>query len=104
MKAGQVVARLAESNRAEIAVPLPAHREYRLVIRMDPSPFPNAPPQHVRVTIDGRDLGTMELTWDPQRVGVYTLTIPAEVGTGRHRLAFSADYLVRNGRRRRDVP
>jgi hypothetical protein len=93
VKAGQVVARLAESNRAEIAVPLPARREYRLVIRMDPLPFPNAPPQRVRVTLDGRDLGTMQLTWDPQRVGAYTLTIPAEVGTGRHRLEFSADYL-----------
>jgi len=94
VKAGQVVARLAEAEHAEIAVPLPARREYRLVIRMDPLPFPNAPPQRVRVSVDGRDLGTLELTWNPQRVGAYTITVPADVGPGRHRLAFTADYLA----------
>ncbi len=90
---GNVVARLQTAERSTLWVPLPARRPYRLVIRMDPIPFDGAPPQRVRVLLDGREIAALALTWNPQRVGAYQIEVPADVVPGgRARLEFVSDY------------
>ena len=94
VRGGNVVARLATGSRSTIWLPLPERRPYRLVIRMDPVPFEDAPPQRVRVFLDRRGVGVFSLNWNPERVGTYIVEIPAEwVSTGPTRLELMADYL-----------
>jgi hypothetical protein len=94
VRGGNVVARLATSPRSTIWLPVPDRRPYQLVIRMDPVPFEDAPPQRVRAFLDGRVVGVFSLTWNPERVGSYAAEIPAEwVSPGWTRLDLMADYL-----------
>jgi hypothetical protein len=59
---------------------------------MDPVPLTAAAVQHVRVLINGREAGAFDLTWDPQRVGAYTIDVPAQAAPGgRARFDFVAD-------------
>jgi hypothetical protein len=91
--AGAVISRFATTERATLMVPFPERRAYHLVIRMDPVPDTAVPSQRVRIVIDGRDSGTFELTWNPERVGAYALELPADaVRPGRATLEFVAEH------------
>jgi len=73
---GNVTTRFATSMSAEIALPLPEQRDYRLVLRVDPIPRDDLPAQRVGVELNGVTLGLLELTWDPDLVGRYELDVP----------------------------
>ncbi len=89
-----MVARLGTGVRSTIWLPLPERRPYRLVIRMDPLPFEEAPPQRVRVFVDRHIIGVFTLDWNPERVGAYTVDIPAGlVPAGRTRLELMPDHV-----------
>lgn len=91
---GSVVARFARAVRATLFVPLPERRGYRLVLRMDPVPDPNTA-QRLRVFVNGREAATFDLAWNPERVGAYTLDLPAsDVLPGRTRVDFVADHVA----------
>jgi hypothetical protein len=48
----------------------------------------------VRVFLDGAALDTVTLSWDPKRVGSYTVDVPASaVNAGRVRIDLVADRL-----------
>ena len=77
VRGGNVIARLATGWRSTIRLPVSERRPYRLVIRMDPLPFEDAPTQRVRVFLDGHAVGVFSLDWNPERVGSYAVDIPA---------------------------
>jgi hypothetical protein len=92
--AGAVVAHFARAPQATLFVPLPERRAYRLVLRMDPVPDPNAG-QRVRVLVNGREAAAFDLAWNPERVGAYTVDLPAsEVSPGRARVEFVTDHVA----------
>jgi 4-amino-4-deoxy-L-arabinose transferase-like glycosyltransferase len=91
---GNVTARMAAGERAALVLPLPERRGYHVMLRMDPLPFAGAPPQRVRVSLDGHPLAEWTLVYSPERVGAYELDIPADlVDPGRARLELAADFV-----------
>jgi 4-amino-4-deoxy-L-arabinose transferase-like glycosyltransferase len=91
---GAVAARFAVSAQPVLYVPLPEARRYRLVFRVDPVPADDAPPQRIQVFLDTRPLGLFALGWDPSRVGMYSLEVPADLANRRlSRLTLVADAL-----------
>ena len=95
VRGGAVVARLSTRRIATIKLPLPERRPYRLVLRMDPIVPDATPPQRVRVFLGGHAVGIFTLTWNPERVGAYTIDIPAGlVPPGRTPLELMVDDLV----------
>ncbi len=93
VQTGAVTARLATAERAEIRVPLPERRAYRLVMRLDPLPFADGRPQRVRVFLDGRQVGAFELVPSVERMGSYTVELSADVvQPGRRRLEFVSEF------------
>jgi hypothetical protein len=96
---GAVAARFALSSQAGVCVPLPEPRPYRLAIRMDPVPSEDAPRQRVHLFLDRQPIAVFPLTWDPGRVGNYTIDIPPSLANrGCAYLAFVADRLQPAGR------
>ncbi len=94
VQAGAVISRFALGERSTLVVPLPEQRDYHLVLRMDPVPLTAAAVQRVRVVINGREAGAFDLTWDAQRVGAYTIDLPArDAPRGRARFEFVADHV-----------
>jgi 4-amino-4-deoxy-L-arabinose transferase-like glycosyltransferase len=92
VQAGAVTSRFALGERSTLVVPLPEQRDYHLVLRMDPVPLTAAVVQRIRVLINGREAGAFDLTWDAQRVGAYTIDLPArDAPRGRARFEFIAD-------------
>ncbi len=93
VRAGAVISRFALDSHAMLFVPLPERRSYHLVIRMDPMPNAGASPLPVRVLVNGRDVATFGVTWNPERIGVYETDLPADVaGAGRTRIDLIADH------------
>ena len=77
-------------------LPLTAGRNYVLTLRLDPFQFDGAPPQTVRVVLDGSNIAELPLQWDESRIGSYTVTLPAwRVREGRNRLELQAAYSTR---------
>jgi len=91
---GNVVARFATQRVATLHLPLSRRRPYSIILRMDPLHDVGAAGQRVRVFLDGAALDTVTLSWDPKRVGSYTVNVPAgAVNPGRVRLDLVADRL-----------
>jgi len=91
---GNVVARFATQRVATLSLPLSRRRPYSIILRMDPLHYEGAAEQRVRVSLDGAALDTVTLLWDPNRVGSYTIDVPAgAVNAGRVRLDLVADRL-----------
>jgi hypothetical protein len=93
---GNVTARVSDGARATLHVPLPSGRPYGLVFRLDPV-TPSAPTQ-IAVLLNRRLVGHLDLRWDPERVGAYTLPLPAGlVGRGDNDLELVADAAIPAG-------
>lgn len=89
---GAVVARFAVTSQATMYVPLPEARPYRLAIRMDP--VPNNPDQRVHVFLDQSLVATIALVWNPDRVGSYSIDVPASLANrSLAKLSFVADSI-----------
>jgi Dolichyl-phosphate-mannose-protein mannosyltransferase len=72
---GNVTVRVTIGERSEVLIPLPAEREYMLTLRADPVRADQ--PQTLNLLFNHRVLRTLELAWDPNRVGTYRITVPA---------------------------
>jgi hypothetical protein len=90
---GNVIARISQTPFPEMWVPLDARQAYELTIRMDPYPAPSgdAGLPSVRVFLNERPVASLELGWNPERVGAYSFDVPAGVAkSGLNRLKFAA--------------
>lgn len=68
--------RVSRTARTSVHIPLPAKRPYAVVLRLDPV----APDRQDRVDVlfNSQLVGRIRLSWDPQRVGAYRISLPAE--------------------------
>ena len=68
--------RVSRGARTTVHFPLPKKREYQVVIRVDPV----APDRQDRLEVlfNSQVIGKIQLSWDPQRVGSYRMTLPAD--------------------------
>jgi hypothetical protein len=93
---GVVISRVIVGERAAIRFPLPEVRPYLLTLRADPA-TPTTPGR-VALLLNGRLLSRFGLALDPQRVGSYSVTVPADVPrAGFNRLELIADAVVEAG-------
>jgi hypothetical protein len=90
---GNVRVRFSRGRRGVIDLPLTAGRSHALTLRLDPFQFEGAPPQTVRVLLNGTAMADLSLQWDESRIGTYTVTLPAaQVREGDNRLELQAAY------------
>ena len=90
---GSIVVRVSRSPRAIVHFPLPEKRAYEIALRLDPV----APDRQNRVTVlfNRQLLGRLHLTWNPERVGMYRLSLPRDrVRAGDNELELIPDTLV----------
>ena len=74
---GNVTARFAVKPAAILRIALPESRSYAVTLRLDPVD-PSAAPQHiVRLSLNGHHIDDIALSWNPDRIGQYDVTIPA---------------------------
>jgi 4-amino-4-deoxy-L-arabinose transferase-like glycosyltransferase len=88
-----ITARVSLGERASVFFPLPARRACEIVLRLDPV----APGSQDRVAVlCNRNLAArIRLTWNPERVGSYPLTLPAHmVRAGSNELTLVPESLV----------
>jgi len=92
---GSVSWRVSQGPLSEVRVPLPRVQDYGATVRLDPSPGPTGADSSlpaVRVSLNDQPLATLELRWNPERVGGYELRLPAHlVRAGMNRLGFVVD-------------
>jgi hypothetical protein len=89
---GNIVARFAAPPGASLRILLPEPRQYLLTLRTDPVDPSAAAPPIVRVSLNGTHLGDLLLQWNPERIGIYQLTIPAHsFAPGDQRLDLHSD-------------
>jgi hypothetical protein len=93
---GNARVRFSRGRRAVIDLPLAAGRDYLLTLRLDPFEFDGAPPQTVRVALNGSALADLPLQWDETRIGSYSVRLPAsQVREGRNAIELQAAYATR---------
>jgi 4-amino-4-deoxy-L-arabinose transferase-like glycosyltransferase len=88
-----ITVRVSRAERAIVQIPLPSRRAYDIVLRVDPV----APERQDRVTLllNRHLLGSIHLTWNPERVGSYRVRLPAQhVVVGSNELALIPDTMV----------
>jgi hypothetical protein len=93
---GAVTARVSRTERASIHFPLPEKRAYEIALRLDPV----APGTQDRLTVllNKRMLARLQLSWNPDRVGSYRLTLPAEwVRDGDNEIELVPETMVTAG-------
>ncbi len=102
---GNVTARFSTKPDASVRLPLPQLRPYRLLLRIDPLYYPEAPPQRVHVSLNGQLVSVLDLRWNPERVGEYPLVLPAaSVQRGPNTLTLQAERMVPMNRAGREFP
>jgi 4-amino-4-deoxy-L-arabinose transferase-like glycosyltransferase len=90
---GNVKVRLSRGRRGVLDLPLTAGRNYALTLRLDPFQFDGAPPQTVRVALNGSAVAELPLQWDESRIGSYAVHLPASrVREGRNTVELEATY------------
>jgi 4-amino-4-deoxy-L-arabinose transferase-like glycosyltransferase len=88
-----VLVRVSQGDRATVRFPLPARRDYDIVLRLDPV----APDRQERVTVllNRQLLGIVPLRFDPARMGSYRLRLPGPmVRAGSNELTILPDTVV----------
>ena len=88
--------RVSTTDRAVVRIPLPTRRQYQIVLRLDPVA---ADRQHRAVVLLNRQLlATLILNFNPDRVGAYSLVLPADkIRLGMNELTIVPDALVTAG-------
>jgi hypothetical protein len=89
---GNLTVRCSRGTRATLWLPLEPARAYVLSLRLAPFSYAGAPPQSVRLRLDGRFLAEVPLPADPQWARVHTIRVPARRGGGHSRLELQARY------------
>jgi hypothetical protein len=72
---GNVTSRVTTADRSELTIPLPSASDYRLTLRADPVRPDQS--QTLVLLFNRQLLRTFTLSWDPDRVGTYSVTVPA---------------------------
>jgi hypothetical protein len=93
---GVVHVRVSTAARTSVHIPLPAKRPYEIVLRLDPV----APGLQDRVTVllNRQVVARLNLSWDPQRVGSYRISLPVEwVKAGDNEITLVPERLVTAG-------
>jgi hypothetical protein len=88
-----VPVRVTDADRATVRFPLPAERNYEIVVRLDPV----APERQRRITVlfNRQLLGSVYLRFDAVRMGSYRLRLPVEqVRIGSNELTIVPDTVV----------
>jgi hypothetical protein len=79
---GNVTLRPISGAWGTVAVPLPRVDAYAMTFRMDPVPRPTDPAPAdlpaVDVFVNGQFVRHLDLTWNPQRVGSYLVSVPRQ--------------------------
>ena len=91
-----ITARVSRGERASVHFPLPARRAYEIVLRLDPV----APGLQDRVAVlfNRKMAGLIRLTWNPERVGSYRLSVPERmVRAGSNELTLVPESIVTAG-------
>ncbi|MES1255559.1 MAG: hypothetical protein ABUS56_08125, partial [Acidobacteriota bacterium] len=102
---GNVVSRFTTQASATMRIPLPEPRPYKLILRMDPFHYADAPPQNVRVLLNQQPVGAFDLAWNPDRIGEYQVLLPAYAArVGANVLTVASDTLNPIGRAGRVFP
>ena len=73
---GNVLSRVSRVERASIHFPLPQKRAYEIALRLDPIAAETQ--KRVTVLFNRQLLARLQISWNPERVGSYRLTLPAE--------------------------
>ena len=90
---GAVTSRVSRQPQTALHFPLPAVKPYEIVLRFDPV----APDIQQRVTVlfNRQLLGTLKLSWNPDRIGSYRLSLPvAWIRAGDNEITLVPDTLV----------
>ena len=90
---GAVTTRVSQKPQTALHFPLPAVKPYEIVLRFDPV----APDVQQRVTVlfNRQLLGTLKLSWDPDRIGSYRVSLPiAWTRAGDNEITLVPDALV----------
>jgi hypothetical protein len=91
-----ITVRVSTAQWGVVAFPLPARRDYDLVLRLDPV-APSAH-QRVRIQLNRQPIATLDLAWSPDRVGSYRVRLPAAaVRAGRNELVIVPEPVVPAG-------
>ncbi len=91
-----VLVRVSQDDRAIVRFPLPAQRDYEIVLRLDPA----TPELQRRVTVllNRQLLGSVFLRFDPVRMGSYRLRLPQHlVKVGANELTILPETIVTAG-------
>jgi len=91
-----ITVRVSTAEWGVIHIPLPVRRDYDLVLRLDPVALDSQ--QRVRVQLNRRPVGALDLVWNPERVASYRLRLPADVvRVGRNELVLIPESMVAAG-------
>jgi hypothetical protein len=90
-----ITVRLSQGPSSALRFPLPRQQNYDLTLRLDPFPRPigrdTSGLPTVSAFVNGVLISSWRLTWDPERMGSYTIHVPAAlVRIGINRLAIVA--------------
>lgn len=92
LREGSVTSRASEGERAVVRLPFPRAADYDLTLRIDPFPRPldteTSRLPSVRVLVNDHLIATLDLQWNPERVGAYDIRVPQSVTTN------GANYLT----------
>jgi hypothetical protein len=91
-----VLVRVSQEDRGIVRFPLPARRDYDIVLRLDPA----TPEVQRRATIllNRQLLGSVFLRFDPARMGSYRLRLPEhQVRVGANELTILPETIVTAG-------
>jgi 4-amino-4-deoxy-L-arabinose transferase-like glycosyltransferase len=93
---GNVTARISEADQTTVHFPLTRKRPYDVILRLDPV-RPDAQ-QRLTVLFNRQLLGRLPLSWSPDRVGSYRLSLPVEwVRPGGNEITLVPDAMVAAG-------
>jgi hypothetical protein len=87
---GAVVGRYSHGANARLWVPIFAEGPFRLTFRMQACAPDQAPTRSVHVSVDGKDVGVLQVVWDDDRARDYVVELP-NLSPGWHRIDLRAD-------------
>jgi Dolichyl-phosphate-mannose-protein mannosyltransferase len=93
---GNVTARISEAEQTVVHFPLTRKRAYDVILRMDPVQ-PDTQ-QRLTVLFNRQLLGRLQLSWNPERVGSYRLSLPVDwVKLGANEITLVPEPMVAAG-------
>jgi hypothetical protein len=91
-----VVVRVSQADRSIVRFPLPARRDYDIVVRLDPA-TPGVQ-RRATVLLNRQLVGSVLLRFDPERMGSYRLRLPQQqVRIGANELTIVPETTVTAG-------